>query len=185
MNGKSEIELEMEMVHFISENNLSYRRFESYCVKNNKDEWLGLLLSNRKTKRFIQSFARDVAYKYAKIRNEEFYQWCKDNGYSVFEGLDKIPKDRDDWEEILMSPKSVEYLLRRERSEESKKVKEGIPNTRKRKPVRCINDGMEFSSINKAAEYYGIRRTHDISDCCYGVIGNVRGLSFEFINEDE
>ena len=72
-----------------------------------------------------------------------------------------------------------------ERAEESKKAKEGKPNNRKPKKVRCLDDGLVFPSINKTAEHYGIRRTQDISDCCYGVIGSVKGLHFEFVNVEK
>ena len=85
------------------------------------------------------------------------------------------------FESIIKSRNVLRMLCDRQRAEKSKKAKEGIPKDRRPKPVRCLNDKREFPSINKAAEYYNIRRTQDISDCCYGVIGNVRGLSFEFI----
>lgn len=71
---------------------------------------------------------------------------------------------------------------RNEQAKRSKAAKSGIPNTRKAKPVRCLDDGKEFKSINQCAAYYGIKRTQDVSDCCYGVLISVYGHHFEFIN---
>lgn len=41
-------------------------------------------------------------------------------------------------------------------------------------------DGMEFMSINKAAEYFHVR-SQDVSDCCYGVIKSIDGYHFKFL----
>lgn len=55
-----------------------------------------------------------------------------------------------------------------------------MPKSGKRKPVICIDNGMEFTSINKAAEYFNVR-SQDVSDCCYGVIKSIDGKRFKFL----
>lgn len=51
----------------------------------------------------------------------------------------------------------------------------------KAKPVRCLNDGLEFPSAQKAGEYYGISATH-IGRVCRGVNKTTHGKVFEFVD---
>lgn len=50
----------------------------------------------------------------------------------------------------------------------------------KKKPVRCINDGKEFGSVNEASEYYGIERRL-ISGVLSGAKKTTYGLRFEYL----
>ena len=172
-----------EMLNYIEENNLTYSQVWAYAKENVKQDWLDVLWS-RQRRNIIKGVTIQRNYEVAKKRNKEFYQWCKDNNFTVQEGLNKA-KDIPEFSKICSSPAAINLLCDLERAEQSKKVKEGKPNTRKPKKVRCLEDGLVFPSINKTAEYYGIKRTHDISDCCYGVIGSVKGLHFEFVNQED
>ena len=173
-----------EMKAFIKKNKMTLKHLKRYLRSTAPYEWTEVFEKH-------EDIFWDVClnpYEFAKERNEEFYSWCKENNYSVVEGLSKIPEDKQYWETISESIKSFnlilnweEYDRRNEQSERSKKVRAGIPNTRKPKPVRCLDDGKEFASINKCAAYYGIKRTHDVADCCYGVLKSVYGHHFEFI----
>ena len=162
---------------------VTMRQLEKYIKKENLTEWADVVARHYDT---VFRFCYNP-YEAAKLKYDEFYEWCQENNYDILEGLTKIPDDKMYWfEAIIKSRNALRMLCDRQRAEKSKKAKEGIPKDGRPKPVRCLNDNRKFPSINKAAEYYNIRRTQDISDCCYGVIGNVRGLSFEFIkNEGE
>lgn len=173
----------LEMTKYILENRLTYSQVWDYAKENNKEDWLDVLWS-RQRRQVIKTITKKFTYEAAKERNLKFYQWCKENGFSVNEGLSQV-SNMPEFSDILMSPGSINRLYDMERAEASKKAKEGKPRNRKPMPVRCTDNGMEFPSINKAAAYFGIKRTHDVSDCCYGVIGNVRGYHFEFIEGEE
>lgn len=173
----------LEMQEFIHKKRLTYEAFKEYIEKNEIEEWLQMM-NKTGVKSSIRQSCKEGNYDAAKRRNQEFYQWCKDNGFSVTDGLFHIPEDKPEWMKIFNSSASLRRLHQMEREDASKEAKRGKPNTRRPKKVRCLDDGLVFPSINKTAEHYGIRRTHDISDCCYGVIGSVKGLHFEFVNEE-
>lgn len=170
-----------EMKLFVKENKMTFRALKKYIL-NEKNEWYDVFYSHQNLFMELCYFS----YEAAVIRNKEFYDWCKSKGLSVLDGMEQIPDDKPSWKNISISSLTLmlkweERDFRNEMSRRSKEVKKGIPNTRKPKPVRCTDDGMEFSSINKCAQYYGIRRTQDISDCCYGLYTKVYGRHFEFI----
>lgn len=50
----------------------------------------------------------------------------------------------------------------------------------KKKPIRCINDGKEFGSVNEASDYYGIERKL-ISGVLSGAKKTTYGLRFEYL----
>ncbi len=167
-----------EIKTFVNNSFMTMRQLEKHIKREYRTEWADVVARHYDT---VYEYCYNP-YEAAKMKYDEFYQWCQENNYDILEGLTKIPGDKMYWfEAIYKSPKALRMLCDKQRNERSKKAKEGKPNTRRPKPVRCLNDKREFPSINKAAEFYGMKRTHDISDCCYGVIGNVRGLSFEFI----
>ncbi len=172
-----------EICDYILANNATYSQVKEYAEEHDREDWREVLRS-RQRRYIILAFTKDNNIATAKEREKKFYQWCKDNNLSVSEGFEKA-LDMPEFKGVGMTPASVKRLYRMEQAELSKKAKEGKPNSRKPKAVRCVDNGMEFPSINKAAEYFGITRTHDISDCCYGVIGNVRGLHFEFIDQNK
>jgi len=53
-----------------------------------------------------------------------------------------------------------------------------------KKPVRCLNDNLPYSSIKAAAEHYRVSASN-ISSQITGRIKHVSGLRFEFIKEEE
>ena len=53
-------------------------------------------------------------------------------------------------------------------------------NQRRRKAIRCINDGFEFPSLNCAADHYGIAAS-GISNQLRGLQTNVGGKKFEYV----
>lgn len=182
---KKEEEILEEMKEFVKNNKMTLKRLKRHIRSEGLYDWDDVFEKH-------EDVFWDLClnpYEFAKERNEEFYGWCRANNYSIFEGLDNIPKGKEYWETIIESPKSLNMLIkweeidrRNEQAKRSKAVRAGIPNTRKAKPVRCLDDGKEFKSINQCAAYYGIKRTHDVSDCCYGVLISVYGHHFEFIN---
>ena len=133
------------------------------------------------------------AYLDAIERNKEIKQWCKEKQFSSFEDAFECMKvEKPDWYEALN--KSIQSRLVVERhflSIEKEKdlirkravARNGQPNTRKAKAVICLDNGMKFKSINQAAKWLNHKRTHDISDCCYGIIDSVKGYRFKFIDE--
>ena len=138
----------------------------------------------------IHSTNRHLNYLYAKSRNQHIWEWCKENKYTSFEeAYEVIKKLHPEWyEDLEQSPTSKQVLINRfeQRNYDLKLTKAraiargGDVKKGKAKPVICIDNGMEFTSINKAAEWLNYKRTHDISDCCYGIIDNVRGYHFKF-----
>lgn len=56
-----------------------------------------------------------------------------------------------------------------------------VPHTqRRRKAIRCVDDGLEFLSLNQAAEHYGIAAS-GLSLHLRGLQTNVGGKKFEYV----
>lgn len=51
---------------------------------------------------------------------------------------------------------------------------------KKKKPIKCLNDGKEFGSVNEASEYYGIERRL-ISGVLSGQKKTTYGRKFEYL----
>ncbi len=130
------------------------------------------------------------AYKSAVERNKKIIEWIKEKGFSTFsDSVIAMGKEKPEWfEAVVNSPgtmRKIHDYFNGKRREAKKRearaiARNGEPNTRKAKPVICVDNGMEFSSINKAAEWLDHKRTQDISDCCYGIIESVKGYHFRF-----
>ena len=164
-----------ELIELAQERKYNYNQLYEYVFcKSNRQDFQDILEQENNVCLFKSSL-RTVNYGKAKDRNKQI-----ENNYSLSEALDKIPEEKPEWLGIITSPKSLSVLKRREQERLSKKAKEGIPKSGKRKPVICIDNGMEFTSINKAAEYFHVR-SHDVSDCCYGVIKSIDGYHFKFL----
>lgn len=169
-----------ELIELAQDRKYNYNQLYEYVFcKSNRQDFQEILEQENNVSLF-KSLLRTVNYGKATDRNKQIEQWMIENNYSFDEALDRIPKEKPEWLGIITSPKSLMVLRRREQERLSKKAKGGIPNTRKRKPVICIDNGMEFTSINKAAEYFNVR-SHDVSDCCYGVIKSIDGKHFRFL----
>ena len=169
-----------ELIKIAHERKYNYNQLYEYVFCKSDREDFQKILEQESNIRFLKSVLKTVNYGKAKDRNKQIEQWMIENNYSLNEALDRIPEEKPEWSGIFTSPKSLILLKRREQERLSKKAKEGIPKTGKRKPVICIDNGMEFTSINKAAEYFNIR-SHDISDCCYGVLNSIDGKHFKFL----
>ena len=169
-----------ELIELANERKYNYSQLYEYvfCKSDRKD--FQEILEQESNKRFLKSLLRTVNYGKAKDRNQQIEQWMIENNYSLADALEKIPEEKPEWSGIFTSPKSLIVLRRREQERLSKKAKEGIPKTGKSKPVICIDNGIEFTSINKAAEYFNVR-SQDVSDCCYGVIKSIDGKHFKFL----
>ena len=169
-----------ELIELANERKYNYSQLYEYvfCKSDRKD--FQEILEQESNKRFLKSLLRTVNYGKAKERNQQIEQWMIENNYSLADALEKIPEEKPEWSGIFTSPKSLIVLRRREQERLSKKAKEGIPKTGKSKPVICIDNGIEFTSINKAAEYFNVR-SQDVSDCCYGVIKSIDGKHFKFL----
>lgn len=130
----------------------------------------------------------EQAYKYAKgvQRNEAIRHLCIELGINTFdEMLEYLKEKKPEWyDDLRKSAISRIYLElwfgEREIQKARKEARGGQINNRKAKPVVCVDNGMEFRSINQAAAWLKHKRTHDISDCCYGIINNVNGFHFRF-----
>jgi hypothetical protein len=130
------------------------------------------------------------AYVQAIYRNKTIKQWIKDNKFSSLDEVYSRMKDeKPEWYEELEKSFPSRLMIERyftDRQYEEYLVKSraiarnGEPNTREAKPVICLETGTEFKSINTAARWLNHKRTHDISDCCYGIIDNVKGYHFKF-----
>ena len=130
------------------------------------------------------------SYIQATHRNKAIKQWCKDNNFSSFdEAYSRMKNEKPEWyselEKSFISKLIIEkYFIDKQDQEYLTKTKDiarkSEPNTRRAKPVICVETGTEFNSINAAARWLNHKRTQDISDCCYGIIDNVKGFHFMF-----
>lgn len=126
----------------------------------------------------------------AENRMKQIREFCKENGIdNYFDLVEYCKENNPEWLKTIMSNGGcramVKFFEREEWSkiqdEKRKKIMaaEG-PNTRKPRAVICTDNGMEFSSINKAAAWLGIKKTQMVSDCCRGIVPDVRGYHFQF-----
>ena len=117
-------------------------------------------------------------------------RFCKENEIDNYFDLAKYCASHNpDWLRTITSfggrRAMMQFFEREEwrkiQDEKRKKIMaaEG-QNTRKPRAVICTDNGMEFSSINKAAAWLGIKKTQMVSDCCRGIVPNVRGYHFQF-----
>ena len=142
--------------------------------------------------RFLQ---RTFEYAKAVNRNDDIKKWCREENIrelDVF--LSKLKEEKPElYAQFRKSVGSLQVFLRYFANlkkedilkEKREQARGGKPASRKAKAVICTDNNMEFKSINKAAEWLGHKRTHDISDCCYGIISNVKGYHFRFKNEEQ
>lgn len=138
----------------------------------------------------------DHYYNYAAavLRNIEIKKWCKEQDFQDFDILmETMRTEKPEWyasfnNSTMSKIQLINWFLDRMYEEKIKQARKiargGKPNTRKAKPVICLDNGMEFGRINQAAKWMGYKRTHDISDCCYGIISDVRGFHFRFKEDD-
>lgn len=130
------------------------------------------------------------AYKKSIGTMDEIRKFCNENNINDFADLLEGIKDKPKWLKAVMKyggwAAMRKYFYRKEIARKHKEaMKDAPPNNRRPKPVVCINNGMEFRSINAAAKWAGVAHTQMISDCCRGVINNVRGLRFRFKDKEE
>ena len=73
--------------------------------------------------------------------------------------------------------------LNQKRSEQTKLnislAKKGVPNPKKKRPVRCIDTGEVFAGVDDAAVRLGCSRSN-ISGNCRGKTKHVHGFRFEY-----
>lgn len=124
---------------------------------------------------------------YYRQKMIEIKKYCKEHQiYEFYQLMDVVcDEDKTDWFKILKKSYAIreinQYLGWQRRGKRHKEAMVGEPpNRRIAKPVVCLDNGMEFKSINEATRWLGIKRSHDIADCCRGVISNVRGYHFVF-----
>lgn len=127
---------------------------------------------------------------FSESRLKQIIKFCKENDIDNYYDLAKYCADnKNEWIRTISSVggyRAMVSFFKREkwRKLQDEKRKEIMaaegPNTRKPRAVICTDNGMEFSSINKAASWIGIKKTQMISDCCRGIISNVRGYHFRF-----
>ena len=119
--------------------------------------------------------------KMAQIR-----KYCDENNIDDFATLlDRCKEEKPEWLKTIRGYGGMNAMItyfRRKRVAQKHKeaMKNEPPNNRKAKPVICVDNGLEFRSINAAAKWVGVAHTQMIADCCRGVIDNVRGYKFRF-----
>lgn len=126
------------------------------------------------------------AYLEAKKDYEQMEAFCDANGIKSFDDLFVYcSKNNAKWLKRLTSTGGIRrmssYFKRIQILDKHKEAMAGeTGRNTKARVVICTDNGMVFSSINKAAEWAGIKHTQEISDCCRGVIRSVRGYHFKF-----
>lgn len=126
------------------------------------------------------------AYFKAVGRMDEIRQYCDDNNINDFETLvEKIVIEKPEWINTINRAGTIaalgRYFNRKETRQKHKEVmSKEPPNNRRPKSVICLDNGKEFKSINAATRWLGIQHSQMVSDCCRGVISNVRGYRFAF-----
>ena len=123
-------------------------------------------------------------------RMDEIRKYCDDDNISDYATLFKmVQKEKPEWKKTITGRGALKaldkYFYRKQVTIQHKEVMKDVPHhTGVAKPVICIDNGMEFKSINAAAKWVGIAHSQMIADCCRGVISNVKGYKFVF-KEDQ
>lgn len=112
--------------------------------------------------------------------------YCKEHEiYDYSTLMDIAMTEKPEWVHTLQGYGAIKamrlYFRSACRERDHKKAMENAgPNRRIAKVIVCTDNGMEFKSINAATKWVGIKRSHEIADCCRGVIDNVHGYHFRF-----
>lgn len=124
-------------------------------------------------------------------RVNEIREYCKENNITDYFTLyERCSEERPHWLRTLQRPAVIRMFQRDfSRAELVAKRKEVMkkegPNTRRARPVRCIETGEVFKTLTAAAEFVGVKNTRDISDVCRGLTKSIRGYHFEYVTETD
>lgn len=122
-------------------------------------------------------------------RVNEIREYCKENNITDYFTLyERCTEERPQWLRTLQRPAVIRMFQRDfSRAElvamRKEVIKKEGPNTRRARPVRCVETGEVFKTLSAAAEFVGVKNTRDISDVCHGLTKAIRGYHFEYVTE--